>query len=305
MPGNVTDKKGNFFEMIEYLPYGETLYDEAATADKTEFRFTSQEQDTETGLYYYGARYRDAKTGVWLSCDPIFEKYLEGEPNGGIYNFINLNLYAYAADNPIRFSDPDGNKFKDKVETAGVFLKRFALTSFLLLQRNTWGNPGHVSAEKLNEMEPIPPSKSKVEDNADVAAWLAEPLVAYGMLKIPTMRSGKVAGPKTEKAVAAERATTDSVLAKLNDAQKSNLKRFNKKVPQNSTETKIDFLGEDINSILLTAESPGKVPGSKAVYQKMIGPLGETESFIKNTFDQIGNVIHIKDKINGTKIPEK
>ena len=188
--------------MIEYLPYGETLYDEAATVDKTEFRFTSKEQDAETGLYYHGARYRDAKTGVWLSCDPILNKYLQGKPNEGVYNYINLNLYAYAAVNPIRFSDPDGNKFRDKVETAGVFIKRFALTSFLLLQRNTWGNPGHVSAEKLNEMEPIPPSKSKVEDYADVAAWFAEPVVAYGMLKLPTMRSGKgvsveaSAGPK-------------------------------------------------------------------------------------------------------------
>ena len=48
-PEFLTDKKGNFFEMIEYLPYGETLYDEAATVDKTEFRFTSKEQDAETG----------------------------------------------------------------------------------------------------------------------------------------------------------------------------------------------------------------------------------------------------------------
>jgi len=140
-------------------------------------------------LYYHGARYRDAKTGVWLSVDPILEMYLEGKPNGGIYNSINLNLYAYAADNPVRYTDPDGNKFKDKVENAGIFVKRFALTSFLLLQRNTWGNPGHVSAEKLNEMEPIPPSKSKVEDYADITAWFAEPIVAYGLLKLPTMGS--------------------------------------------------------------------------------------------------------------------
>ena len=104
----VTDKKGNFFEMIEYLPYGETLYDEAATVDKTEFRFTSKEQDAETGLYYYGARYRDAKTGVWLSVDPILESYLEGEPNEGIYSSINLNLYHYAGNNPVAYNDPTG-----------------------------------------------------------------------------------------------------------------------------------------------------------------------------------------------------
>ncbi len=94
--------------MIEYLPYGETLYDEAATADKTEFRFTSKEQDAETGLYYHGARYRDAKTGVWLSVDPILESYLEGEPAGGVFNSINMNLYHYAGNNPTRFIDPDG-----------------------------------------------------------------------------------------------------------------------------------------------------------------------------------------------------
>ena len=42
-------------------------------------------------------------------------------------------------------------------------------------------------------MEPIPPSKSKVEDYADVTAWFAEPLVAYGLLKLPT-----IMGPKTQ-----------------------------------------------------------------------------------------------------------
>ena len=114
----VTDKKGNFFEMIEYLPYGETLYDEAATVDKTEFRFTSKEQDAETGLYYHGARYRDAKTGVWLSVDPILEKYLPTGnkekdrelPAGGVFNTINLNLYHYGGNNPIMFCDPDGTR---------------------------------------------------------------------------------------------------------------------------------------------------------------------------------------------------
>jgi len=113
----VTDKKGNFFEMIEYLPYGETLYDEAATVDKTEFRFTSKEMDAETGLYYYGARYYDAKLCKWISADPILESYLPtGNKNtdsnlpgmGGAFNSVNLNLYHYAGNNPVVMSDPDG-----------------------------------------------------------------------------------------------------------------------------------------------------------------------------------------------------
>jgi len=120
----VTDKKGNFFEMIEYLPYGETLYDEAATVDKTEFRFTSKEQDAETGLYYYGARYYDAKLCKWISTDPILEEYMPVAGNsdearrqnrrlpgmGGVYNPTNMNLYHYAGNNPIKYYDPDGKQ---------------------------------------------------------------------------------------------------------------------------------------------------------------------------------------------------
>jgi len=136
----VTDKKGNFFEMIEYLPYGETLYDEAATVDKTEFRFTSKEQDAETGLYYHGARYRDAKTGVWLSCDPyitsgdyfpvppVNDKAKERNKNlpgmGGVYNPVNLNGYHYAGNNPVKYVDPDGNEidYKSKIKSVALML---------------------------------------------------------------------------------------------------------------------------------------------------------------------------------------
>ena len=89
----VTDKKGNFFEMIEYLPYGETLYDEAATVDKTEFRFTSHLKDDETGFYYCHARYYDPMIGRFLSTDPAWD---------------DLTLYAYCGNNPIMYSDPTG-----------------------------------------------------------------------------------------------------------------------------------------------------------------------------------------------------
>ena len=107
----VTDKKGNFFEMIEYLPYGETLYDEAATVDKTEFRFTSKEQDAETGLYYYGARYYDAKLCKWISTDPILEKYLNNIQKKKIIT-KDFDLYQYGHNNQINMIDPDGRKVK-------------------------------------------------------------------------------------------------------------------------------------------------------------------------------------------------
>ncbi len=80
--------------------------------------------DAETDLYYHGARYRDAKTGVWLSVDPILEAYLPLTPNndearehnkklpgmGGVFNSVNLNLYHYAGNNPVVMTDPDGKQ---------------------------------------------------------------------------------------------------------------------------------------------------------------------------------------------------
>jgi len=122
--GYVTDKKGEFYEHTEYTSSGESWVNEKVTGNANlPFKYTSKEQDAETGLYYHGARYRDAKTGVWLSCDPILESYLptgnkENDkklPAGGVFNPVNLNMYHYAGNNPVRFIDPDGNVDKDAI----------------------------------------------------------------------------------------------------------------------------------------------------------------------------------------------
>jgi RHS repeat-associated protein len=61
------------------------------------FRFNGKEFDQETGNYYYGARYYNPKTSLWLSVDPLVEKYPEWSP------------YNYTLNNPVRYVDPDGN----------------------------------------------------------------------------------------------------------------------------------------------------------------------------------------------------
>ena len=123
----VTDYEGNEYQRIEYTPYGE-LWVEKKTAHEKDMRylpykFTAKEQDEETGLYYYGARYLDAKYSRWLSADPAVSDYIPLAPvddeakkhnqqlpgMGGIYNSVNLHLYHYANNNPIHYSDPDGN----------------------------------------------------------------------------------------------------------------------------------------------------------------------------------------------------
>ena len=83
---------------------------------------TGKERDIETGLYYYGARYLDSRTGRWLSGDPAIGEYVPEAPvsdearkrngnlpgQGGVFNYVNLHVYHYAGNNPVKYVDPSG-----------------------------------------------------------------------------------------------------------------------------------------------------------------------------------------------------
>jgi RHS repeat-associated protein len=105
---HVTDADGKLFEHIEYFPFGESWVEESSNTQRTPYLFTGKELDEETGLYYFGARYYDARTSVWQSVDPIVGKYLSGLPAGGVYRSVNLSLYSYVSLNPTKYKDPDG-----------------------------------------------------------------------------------------------------------------------------------------------------------------------------------------------------
>ena len=129
----VTDWRGRQYEHIEYTPYGELWIEEvAAGLDKLPFRFTGKEMDEETGLYYYGARYLDPKYSRWLSGDPALSDYIPTagtDPSklagmGGVYNTVNLHLYHYAGNNPVKYTDPTG-MFDDVSESCKNFIKNY------------------------------------------------------------------------------------------------------------------------------------------------------------------------------------
>jgi RHS repeat-associated protein len=67
---NKRNVEGEEYERIEYTPYGEVWIEKASTASNIgiPWRFTGKERDEETGLYYYGARYLDSRTGRWLNA---------------------------------------------------------------------------------------------------------------------------------------------------------------------------------------------------------------------------------------------
>jgi RHS repeat-associated protein len=105
----VTDEHANLTEHLEYFAFGETWVNEhPAQPTPVPYQFGGKENDEETGLYYHGARYYNPKTDQWQSPDPALEGYLDGSPNGGVYQPFNLASYTFGNNNPVRLTDPTG-----------------------------------------------------------------------------------------------------------------------------------------------------------------------------------------------------
>ena len=95
----ITDGTGQAIQHLHYLPFGEDWVDQRNSSWNTPYTFSGKEKDVETGYGYFGARYYDSGLSVWLSVDPLSDKY------------PTLSPYTYCANNPIMMVDPDGNTF--------------------------------------------------------------------------------------------------------------------------------------------------------------------------------------------------
>jgi RHS repeat-associated protein len=105
----VTDDKGAVYEHLQYFPFGETWVQEGQPSQRIPYLFTSKELDEETGLYYFGARYYDARTSLWVSADPAFATYMNRLNDGRALRSHQLALYSYVGNKPTLLTDPDGN----------------------------------------------------------------------------------------------------------------------------------------------------------------------------------------------------
>ena len=94
----VTDTNGAAYQHLQYMPWGEPLLDQRKSGYtyNTRYTFSGKERDEETGYSYFGARYYNSDLSIWLSVDPLADKYPGVSP------------YTYCANNPVRLVDPDG-----------------------------------------------------------------------------------------------------------------------------------------------------------------------------------------------------
>ena len=101
---------GEVSQRIEYVPLGEVFIEERNNTWNTPYLFNAKELDEEMGMYYYGARYYAPRLNLWMSTDPLQEKY------------HNISSYCYTFNNTIKFIDPNGQDGWDKVKGFGAAL---------------------------------------------------------------------------------------------------------------------------------------------------------------------------------------
>ena len=94
---SLIDEAGNVTAAYDYWPYGKMLA--SSGAESTHFRFTGHERDAESRLDYMLERSYAYETGRFLRPDPMQDEY------------PGISPYVYAANNPLKYVDPDGRLF--------------------------------------------------------------------------------------------------------------------------------------------------------------------------------------------------
>ena len=95
----VTASDSTVVQYLYYLPWGEDYKDQRRNHySGSRYTFSAKEKDSETGLSYFGSRYYSSDLSIWLSVDPMSDKY------------PSLSPYVYCANNPIKLVDPNGEE---------------------------------------------------------------------------------------------------------------------------------------------------------------------------------------------------
>ncbi len=107
-------------------------------------------------MVYYGVQYLDGKTSRWISADPAVSEYIPQAPinddakkrnknlpgMGGVFNYVNMHVYHYAGNNPVKLVDPNGRAAGELFESVDAAAKDWAkvyygITDYTLLEQSS------------------------------------------------------------------------------------------------------------------------------------------------------------------------
>ncbi|WP_197027659.1 DUF6443 domain-containing protein [Prevotella sp. 10(H)] len=175
----VANQRGTAIQTNHYYPFGMAYAENSTTEQgKQPYKYNGKELDQhhQLNMYDYSARFYEPGIGRFSTVDPLAEKY------------YSISPYAYTANNPIKFIDPDGKQVG------------FPITSPL-------GNKTQVNQAYLNQKYPYGASMGKKIEEAlynmaptavgiSVGGKAALGAFAEGKLSMYIVIKGKDSGPQ-------------------------------------------------------------------------------------------------------------
>ena len=102
----LTTEDGELHEHLRFFPDGEVWIEKGPRKPINGYQFSGKPYDPETGFADFGMRFYDPSMSLWLSVDPA----LVDGPGAAVGSPMALSPYAYAAQSPMVFVDPDGRE---------------------------------------------------------------------------------------------------------------------------------------------------------------------------------------------------
>ncbi len=192
-------------------------------------------------------QYFDSETGLYYNnaryYDPKTGRYISSDPiglRGG------LNTYTYGLNNPLRYIDPSG--------LCGIDTLYMPDSAPLVVTGRAFGGLAALIEGVATGNQAL--TDAALEGLADNQQTNVETLAV-----LATLGRGRTSGEMCRVAP--------------NAAQQRSLGKFIDKIPANSREN-VELRNLPNSGVAAQATSPGRVPGSKAVYEKQIDSTGST-----------------------------
>jgi len=269
-PRLITGSGGAEISRHTYYPFGQEATSSAQDTERA--KFTGHERD-DANLDYMHARYYLPYTGRFLSVDPVmdFERHLH-KPQG-------WNRYSYVENNPINNTDPTGRC----TVTSGSFVPCVQITQAVMgfLGEALYNAAANSGIGKIFRGAESGDMRLAWEGQAQLDHEIITGMMVTSMM--PSEGSQTVSTTEQGEAWVARRAV-----------QKSG-ERFFDKAAKGSENFRTEPMKD--GSTKFSYDTPGRVPGSKATYQKTVDATGKTIDVKKTTYDPKGNVVHTKDKL--------
>jgi len=187
-------------------------------------RSTGKERDSETGLDYFGARYFSGAEGRFTSPDPKHFPHDIGDPQ-------SWNKYGYTRNNPLRYTDPDGEDWRDALAGA---LNAFGSDNLLGAGRTSGGNSDFRTGQAVGDA--VATVQGTVETLAGIGGEVGGTLLDFtgvgALVGVPTQiasagaivqgSSAAVLGAKNLGGAAIERRANDFSSSEKNKIDSAN-----------------------------------------------------------------------------------